>query len=107
MKKTFCIILIASIFLPILALAQINTEVIKEKTPGVLESWWNSIKSFFSEKAKDIFLNAVKNAWNSAINIWKKMGNWFLGIWHNYIWPKLEWVWGKILLLPQIFQRKK
>ena len=107
MKKTICIILIASIFLPILALAQINTETIKEKTPGILESWWNSVKSFFFGKAKDIFLNAVKNSWNFTINIWRKMGNWFVMVWNNYIRPRLEWLWGKILLLPQIFQKKK
>jgi len=107
MKKTLCVILITSIFLPIMALAQINTDTIKDGTPGVLENWWNSIKSFFSEKVKSAFWDAIHKTWSLTIEVWKKMGNWFMMVWNNYIRPGVEWFWEKILLLPRIFQKKK
>jgi hypothetical protein len=96
MKKIIYFILIVSIFLPSFSFAQVNVESIKEKAPGILEEWGSAIKTFWY-KYKNIFLSAFKKAWEAAVKVWKKMWIWFKNIWNKYIWPKIEWLWEKIL----------
>jgi len=103
MRKSFLIlIVILGLILPIFSFAQITTEKMEEKAPGILEGWWNSIKIFWG-KFKDVFIGALKKAWQSAVRIWKKMWEWFKNIWNKYISSKIHWLWEKILS----FFRKK
>jgi hypothetical protein len=96
MKKIIYFILIVSIFLPVFSFAQISAGSIKEKGPGILEEWGNVIKTFW-EKQKDVFFSAFKKAWDTAVRVWEKMWVWFKSVWNNYIWPKIEWLWQKII----------
>jgi hypothetical protein len=103
MKKIIYFILIVSIFLPVFSFAQIDSEQIKEKAPGILKEWGSTIKTFWL-KQKDVFFSAFKKAWDAAIIVWKKMWAWLKSVWNNYIWPKIEWLWEKVT---SFFRRKK
>jgi hypothetical protein len=109
-KKIIYAFLIVLILFPIFSFAQISTEQIKEKEPGILEGWWNSIKIFWG-KFKDVFIGALKKAWQSAVRVWQKMWEWFISIWNNYISSKIQWLWEKIIELWKkilsFFQKKK
>jgi len=73
--KTIIIFAIVGLILPIFSFAQIDTGKIKEEAPGILEGWWNSIRTFFV-KAKDVFWGALIKAWQGAISLWQKMWLW-------------------------------
>ncbi len=103
MIKIILIFIIITLVLPVFSIAQVDTGEIKEKAPGILERSWENIKIFWT-KFGNIFIDALKKAWDGAVRIWQKMWEWFRNIWNNYIWPKLEWLWGKIT---SIFKRRK
>jgi len=64
----------------------------------------------------DNFLQGVKNAWQEAVKIWKKVIGWLVNIWNSYIFPFLKFIWQKIwnfflkiinLILENIWQKIK
>lgn len=42
------------------------------------------------------FPEALKNPWQEALTIWKKMFNWFKGFWKSFVTPWLQNIWYKI-----------
>jgi hypothetical protein len=64
----------------------------------------------------DKFCQGVKNAWQEAVKIWKKVIGWLINIWNSYIFPFLKFIWQKIwnfflkiinLILENIWQKIK
>jgi hypothetical protein len=94
-EKIIYIILIISLLLAIFSFAQISGEPIKEKMPGILAGWWNSIKTFFG-KTKDVFWSAFIKAWQGAVALWHKMWIWIKNTWETYISSKFDLLSEKI-----------
>jgi len=96
MRKSFLfLIIIFGLIFPIFSFAQINSELIKQKVPGILEDWWNSIKTFFG-KTKDIFWGALIKAWQGALSLWGKMWLWVKNTWESYLSSRLDLLSEKI-----------
>jgi len=64
----------------------------------------------------DKFLQGLKDAWQEALKIWKKVIGWLVNIWNSYIFPFLKFIWQKIwnfflkiinLILENIWQKIK
>jgi phage-related protein len=64
----------------------------------------------------DKFWEGIKNAWQEAVKIWRKVIGWLVNIWNSYIFPFLKLIWQKIwnfflkiinLILENIWQKIK
>lgn len=95
MKKIILILLTLSLTLPVFSLAQISSETLKEKAPGILAEWWNATKIFFG-KTWGIFKSAVIKAWQAAVVLWNKMWLWVKSTWEAFIASKIDLLAEKI-----------
>jgi len=64
----------------------------------------------------DRFIQDLKEAWEEAVKIWKRMIGWIINIWKSYIFPFFKFIWQKIwnfflkiinLILENIWQKIK
>jgi predicted PurR-regulated permease PerM len=103
MKKIIIILLIISLILPSFSFGQ--------KLP---ENWEDFQK--IGQGLWDKFWQGLRNAWEEAIKIWKKVIGWIVNIWNSYIFPFLKFIWQKIwnfflkiinLILENIWQKIK
>jgi hypothetical protein len=83
MNKSLIIFLIICLVLPNLVFGQ--------KLPENFEDFKK-----IGEGLWDKFLEGIKNAWQEAVKIWKKVIGWLINIWNSYIFPFLKFIWQKI-----------
>lgn len=84
MKKLIIILLIIGLVLPLFSLAQ-NLPENLEDFRGIGKRIWEG------------FISGIKNAWQSALEIWQKMWEWFKNFWNSYIFPFFQSIWQRIL----------
>jgi len=91
--KTVIILAMVGLIFPSISLAQ---EIKIPGTLGEVKEFGVKIIKAILEKLPAIIVKTWKE---EALPVWQKMWNWFKNIWNLYIWPKIEWLWQKILSL--------
>jgi len=86
-KSIIVFLSIAGLVLPSFCSAQNQTSL-----PQTPESW-DEVKSL-GVKILDALPQAIKKVWGEAVEIWKKMGNWFIANpWQSWFKPRLQNFW--------------
>ena len=103
MNKLLTILLIICLIFPAFTFGQ--------ELPEDLEDFKN-----IGQRILDNILGALKEAWEEAVKIWKKVIGWIVNIFESYIFPFFKFVWQKIwnfflkiinLILENIWQKIK
>jgi len=79
---------------PQVAFAKATNQYQPLKMPGT----WDEI-TMVGKRSLNIFLKAIKEKWLEVLEIWKKIAVFFENLWDAYIFPKIEWIWHKILVI--------
>jgi len=80
---------IMGVILPAFSFAQKTTQ------PLPAPSSWDEILAF-GKKVLFFFPNAIKAAWQDAVQIWLKIAAFFDRVWDRYIFSKIKSLWNKI-----------
>ena len=83
MNKLLTILLIICLIFPAFTFGQ--------ELPEDLEDFKN-----IGQRILDNILGALKEAWEEAVKIWKKVIGWIVNIFESYIFPFFKFVWQKI-----------
>ena len=83
MSKFIIILLIVVLIFPGFAFSQKFPENF-ENLKGIGKGLW------------DRFIQGLKEAWEEAVKIWKKVIGWIGNIWNSYIFPFFKFIWQKI-----------
>jgi len=96
MSKFIIILLIVVLIFPGFAFSQKFPENF-ENLKGIGKGLW------------DRFIQGLKEAWEEAVKIWKKVIGWIGNIWKSYIFPFFESIWRKIwnFFLEKILEKIK